>query len=340
MNVLVTGAGGFLGRRIVESLLRKGVAQVRVHVRQAPPAGMLEGLRTDYPQARIESVQANLLSRGSLEPMVEGVDCIVHAAAGTKGAPADMFANTLLTTRNLLEAAGARSVRRIVLVSSFSVYRSASLRAGDVLSESTPLESVGVERGAYAYAKTRQEHMFNEFRERFGFESVILRPGVIYGPGGGAMSSRVGIRALGFFFSLGGRALLPLTYVENCADAIAQAALEAPGGSTFNVVDDDLPTCAAYLRGYCREVESLRRIPVPYWALDLGARWLVRYHQKSKGQLPAVFTPHVVRSMYRPLRYSNAALKSIGWKQAVPTSEGLDRSFRYWRAGIAPAKQG
>jgi nucleoside-diphosphate-sugar epimerase len=334
VNVLVTGAGGFLGRRIVESLLRKGVAQVRVHVRQAPPAGMLEGLRKDYPEARIDCMQANLLSRGELEPLVAGVDCIVHAAAGKTGAPADMFANTVLTTRNLLEAAGAQKVRRIVLISSFSVYHTAPLHAGDVLSESTPIESVGVERGAYGYAKTRQEHLFNEFRERFGFESVILRPGVIYGAGGRALPARVGIRALGFFFSLGGRALLPLTYVENCADAVAQAALEAPDGSAFNVVDDDIPTCADYLRSYCREVERLRRVPVPYWALDLGARWLVRYHRKSKGQLPAVFTPYIVRSMYLPIRYSNAALKSIGWRQAITTSEALSRSFRDCRTEI------
>src|SRR5690606_136506 len=108
MKVLVTGAGGFLGRRIVDSLLRQGVDHVRVHVRQKPPAGMIEDLRARYPEATIEVAQANLLSRGALEPLVEGVDCVVHAAAGMKGAAADMFANTVLTSRNLLEAACAQ----------------------------------------------------------------------------------------------------------------------------------------------------------------------------------------------------------------------------------------
>jgi nucleoside-diphosphate-sugar epimerase len=340
MKVLVTGAGGFLGRRIVESLLKKGVGELRVHARQALPAGMIESLRREFPQAQIECVQANLLSRGELEALVAGVDCIVHAAAGMKGAAADMFANTVLTTRNLLEAAGERGIRRIVLISSFSVYHAESLPRGALLSESTPLERVGVDRGAYGYAKTRQEYLFNEFQQRFGFEAVTLRPGVIYGPGGGALSSRVGIRALGFFFSLGGGALLPLTYVDNCADAVAQAALTAAPGSAFNVVDDDLPTCKAYLRSYCREVEKMRRVPVPYWAFELGARLIVRYHRNSKGQLPAVFTPYVVRSMYRPLRYSNAALKAIGWTQAVATPEGLKRSFDHWRAQKRSARAG
>ncbi|MGE5453553.1 MAG: NAD-dependent epimerase/dehydratase family protein [Acidobacteriota bacterium] len=331
MKVLVTGAGGFLGRRIVDSLLRQGVTHVRVHVRQAPPAGMIEGLQAQYPQATIEVAQANLLSRGALEPLVQGVDCIVHAAAGMKGAAADMFANTVLTSRNLLEAAVAQKVRRIVLISSFSVYEAASLKKNQVLSEATPIEKVGVDRGAYGYAKTRQEHMFNEFQREHGFESVILRPGVIYGPGGGALSSRVGIRALGFFFALGGDALLPLTYVDNCADAVAKAALSAPAGSAFSVVDDDLPTCRAYLKRYCRDVEPMRCIPVPFWAFRLGAKVLVWYHKRSKGQLPAVFTPYVVDSMYRPLRYSNAALKAIGWTQRVSTPEAIQRSFQFWR---------
>lgn len=332
MKVLVTGAGGFLGRRIVDSLLRQGVTHVRVHVRQAPPKGMVEDLQSRYPQATIEVAQANLLSRGALEPLVQGVDCVVHAAAGMKGAAADMFANTVLTSRNLLEAACAQKVRRIVLISSFSVYEAAKLKKGDVLSESTtPIEPVGVDRGAYGYAKTRQEHMFNEFQRRHGFESVILRPGVIYGPGGGALSSRVGIRALGFFFALGGGALLPLTYVENCADAVAKAALSAPAGSAFSVVDDDLPSCKAYLKRYCREVEPMRCVPVPFWAFRLGARVLVWYHKRSKGQLPAVFTPYVVDSMYRPLRYSNAALKAIGWTQRVSTENGIKLSFQYFK---------
>lgn len=331
MKVLVTGAGGFLGKRVVDSLLRLGVTGVRVHVRQAPPAGMLERLREQYPDACIDLVQANLLSAGSLGPVVQDIDCVIHAAAGMRGTAADMFANTVLATRNLLDAAGAAGVRRIVLISSFSVYQAESVGPNQVLDESTPLEATGVERGVYGYAKTRQEQLFLNYQKKFGFESVILRPGVIYGPGAGAISARIGIKALGFFFHLGGKALLPLTYVDNCADAVAVAAVKAHSGSAFNVVDDDLPTCQAYLQRYRREVQKLRCISVPYWAFLWGAGWLTRYHRRSKGQLPAVFTPYIVKSMYRPLRYTNAALKALGWQPRVTTAAGLDKSFGHWR---------
>jgi nucleoside-diphosphate-sugar epimerase len=334
MKVLVTGAGGFLGKRIADSLLRLGVDDLRVHFRQNPPKGMIEDLRARYPKASIEVAQANLLATDTLPPLVLGVDCIVHAAAGMRGAAADMFANTVVATRNLLDAATAQNVRRIVLISSFSVYHAETLAPQALLDESTPLEAVGAERGAYGYAKTRQEHLFRDYQKRFGFESVVLRPGVIYGPGGGALSSRVGIKAMGFFFSLGGSSLLPLTYVDNCADAVAQAALKATPGSAFNVVDEDLPTCNAYLKAYQRGVQKMRCLPVPRWAFLWGAKLLVNYHRKSKGQLPAVFTPYVVNSMYRPLRYTNAALKAIGWKQRVSTAEGLQTTFRYLRDAL------
>ena len=248
MRVLVTGAGGFLGQRIAASLLEQGVERLRLHFRGRPPRGLVEALQSRFPQAAIETAAANLLYRGELDAAVEGVDCVVHAAAGMRGAAADMFANTVVRTRNLLDAAVAAGVRRVVLVSSFAVYRTGVLETGAVHDESVPIEEVGIDKGAYAHAKTRQEHLVASYRAAHGLETVTLRPGVIYGPGSAGPSNRVGISAMGLFFSLGGRAELPLTYVDNCADAIAIAALRAPDGAAYSVVDDDLrpapPTCA------------------------------------------------------------------------------------------------
>ncbi len=331
MKVLLTGAGGFLGKRIAHSLLAMGATDLRLHFRQRPPAGLIESLAGQFPQAHIEWVAANLIARGTLGAMVQGAGCIVHAAAGMRGAAADMFANTVLGSRNLLEAAVASGVKRVVLISSFSVYKTEPLADGALLAESTPIEEVGTNRGPYGYAKTRQERLFLEMADRHAFETVILRPGVIYGPGGGAFSSRVGLKAMGLFFSLGGGATLPLSYVDNCADAVALAALRAPPGSAFNVVDDDLPTCRQYLQAYRKKVQPMWTVPVPYWAFLMGSRWLERYHRASKGQLPAVFTPYVVRSMYRPLKYSNAPLRAIGWQQGVSTRDGLDLTFQWFR---------
>lgn len=332
MKVLVTGAGGFLGPRIVDSLLAQGCDDLRLQFRQPGRERVLQNLRERYPNVRVEAVTANLLARDGAASMVSDVDCVIHAAAGTKGAAADMFLNSVVGSRNLLDACVGKPIK-VVLVSSFSVYDTEHLPQGAVLNEQAPTEVTGVTKGAYGFAKTQQEQLVRRYAGEGGLAApVVLRPGVIYGPGGGAFSARVGISAMGRFIRLGNRGLLPLTYVENCADAIARAALAAPAGAVYNVVDDDLPSCGEFLRQYRRQVSPIKVLPVPYPVFLLGARWLSAYNRKSKGQLPDLFSPHVVKSMYRPLKYSNAALKAIGWTQRVPTAEGMQRHFAALKA--------
>ena len=106
---------------------------------------------------------------------------------------------------------------RFVLVSSFGVYGVADLPRGHLLDESTPLEPHPERRDLYSQAKLRQEKLFREYEPKLGLDLVVVRPGVIYGPGGNAMSSRVGLDVFGVFLDMGRKNILPLTYVENCA---------------------------------------------------------------------------------------------------------------------------
>jgi nucleoside-diphosphate-sugar epimerase len=132
---------------------------------------------------------------------------------------------------------------------------------------------------------------------------------------------------------LGGSNLLPLTYVENCADAIVAAgAASNAAGQVYNVVDDDLPTSSQYLRLYRRNVTKMRSVRVPYFALKTLSRAVERYHRWSQGQLPAIFTEYKTASLWGGNRFSNERLKLIGWQQHVPTAEGMRRTFEAFRA--------
>jgi nucleoside-diphosphate-sugar epimerase len=104
----------------------------------------------------------------------------------------------------------------------------------------------------------------------------------------------------------------------------------APGarGEAVHVVDDDLPTSAALLRRYRREVAPLRVVPLPYPALKALSRLNAWYSARTDGHLPAVFTPYKVDSLWRPQRYSNARAKALLlWSPRVPMREALDRTF-------------
>lgn len=333
MKILVTGAGGFLGKAIVERLLAHGETDVRCMLRDTSKAKGLEVIAARYPGAKLEFVAVNLRNASEISKALAGCTMVIHAAAALKGSPAEMFMDSVVASRNLLEAV-ANELRpiRVVLVSSFGTMGVSELPRGAMVDERTPMEPHPELRDVYSHSKLRQEQLFWEYREKYGFELVILRPGVIYGPGGGHFSNRVGLSLFGRFLHLGGNNLLPLTYVDNCAEAIVVAALAGIDGEVYNVVDDDLVTSKQYLAAYKKQVKPVKSIPVPYFALMWGSKKVERYSTKSKGQLPAIFTPYKTRAMWGGNQFSNAKLKSLGWRPLISTREGMDRAFAAFRA--------
>ncbi|HTD97594.1 MAG TPA: NAD(P)-dependent oxidoreductase [Edaphobacter sp.] len=343
MKILVTGAGGFLGKLIVERLLAHGQTDIRCMLRDTSKAAGLQAIAARSPEARLEMVAVNLRNPAEIGPVLEGCGMVIHAAAALKGSPAEMFMDSVVASRNLLDAVAAlhqeSKTMRVVLVSSFGAMGVSALGRGAMVNENTPMETHPEWRDVYSYSKLRQEQLFWEYREKFKFELVVLRPGVIYGPGGGHFSNRVGLSLFGTFLHLGGSNLLPLTYVENCAEAIVVAALY-PGadGQIYNVVDDDLVSSREYLGLYKKQVKPMRSVPVPYFALMWASRAVEGYSRRSKGQLPAIFTPYKTQAMWGGNKFSNAKLKTIGWRPVISTREGLARAFAAFRVEPEKAK--
>ena len=336
MNIVVTGAGGFLGGALVERLLAHGVREVGVVTRPGGKRTRLDEAASRYPNSRLRFIEANVIAPADARKAVEGADVVYHLAAAMKGAPADMYLNGVVGTKTLLEAiAAGKRKTRVVLVSSFGVYGVADQGRGALVNEDTPLESHPERRDVYSQVKLRQEQLARELAPKLGLDLVVLRPGVIYGPGGSAFSSRVGLNLFGVFLSLGGSNLLPLSYVDNCAEAIVLAG-QAPGaaGQAYNVNDDDLPTCRDYLREYKKQVTPVRSVPVPYPVLKMLSVGVERYHRWSKGQLPAIFTPYKSATTWGGNQFDNSKIKTVGWKQLVPTEEGMRRTFEWLRSQL------
>jgi nucleoside-diphosphate-sugar epimerase len=331
-RILVTGAAGFIGSRVVESLLDRGFRNLVCFARPSSDLARIEAsIKNRPPGTRIEVLKGNLLSREDCEAASKDVAVIYHLAAGTGGKSfPDAFLNSVVTTRNLLEA-GLQYARlqRFVLVSTFAVYtnRQKSRR----LDESSPVEAHPELSGnAYCFAKVKQEQIVAEYSKKFAIPYVIVRPGSVYGPGHPDITGRVGIRAFGPFLHLGGSNKIPLTYVDNCAEAIVLAGLvKGVDGEAFNVVDDDLPSSRRFLRQYKKDVRRFKSVYVPHVA-SLGLCYLwEKYSQWSKGQLPPDFNRRRWYSEWKKTRYSNEKLKArLGWTPRVPTAEGLRLYFQ------------
>jgi nucleoside-diphosphate-sugar epimerase len=256
---------------------------------------------------------------------VQGAAVIFHLATGGGKSYPDAFMNSVVTTRNLIEASRHQpSLRRFVNISSFAVYTNAESRC---LDEESPVGEI--DGDAYTFAKVKQDELVTEYGQRFGIPYVIVRPGSVFGPGKEAITGRVGIDTFGVFMHLGGSNRIPLTYIDNCSDAIVLAGV-TPGveGEVFNIVDDDLPSSRQFLRQYKRNVKRFTSIYVPRSVSYVLCRLWEKYSDWSEGQLAPVFNRRRWNSEWKKTRYSNEKLKAkLGWTPKVSMQEGLRRYF-------------
>jgi nucleoside-diphosphate-sugar epimerase len=325
--ILVTGASGFIGAKVVETLLEYGFTNLRCFVRPSSKLDNLRKVLARYAEAKsVEIISGDLLSREDCRKAVQEVPVIIHLAAGFDKSFAGAFMNSALATRNLIEAfLELGRPKRFVNVSSFAVYSNLKMERGALLDETCPLEDAPQERyDAYGFGKLQQEKIVRAYGKNRDLPFVILRPGAVYGPGKPDLSGRVGINTFGFFMHLGGTNELPLTYVDNCAEAIVLAALK-PGveGETFNVVDDETMTSREFLSAR-KSAGAFFSVWVPYPLAKLGSGLWEYYSKKTSGQLPPVFNRRRCAAEWQGNRYTNQKLRErLGWKQKVPLADAL-----------------
>lgn len=339
-RVLVTGAAGFIGSKVVEILLEYGYSNIACFAR---PSSRLERLRAIIERVpvgrRPQLVLGDLLSSDDCAVAAEGAAVVYHLAAGFDKSFAGAFMNSALATRNLMDAFLRRGrPTRFVNVSSFAVYSNLTMKRGALLDEEAPLEDAPQERyDAYGFGKLEQEALVREYGKLHELPYVILRPGTVFGPGKKELSGRIGVDTFGFFIHVGGSNVLPLTFVDNCAEAIVRAGL-VPGvnGEVFNVVDDERLTSAQFLRAYKRRVSPFTSVRMPYpIAVALCSLW-ERYSKRSQGQLPPAFNRRRCAAEWKGNRYSNEKLhRLLGWQPRV----GIDDAMASFLAQF-PARRG
>ena len=339
--ILVTGANGFIGSWVVRNLLARGFTKIRCLTRAAGGSANLDRIRTEFGTSSLEVISGNLLSREACARVAEGVAVIYHLAAGVEKTFPGCFLNSAVTTRNLLDAViAAGTARRFVNISSLAVYSNAHLRRGGALDETCPIDTELVERyDPYAYGKAKQDEIVREYGRLHGLPYVNVRHGNTIGPGKARLPGRVGIDTFGVFLHLGLGNRMPLTYVENCAEAIVLAGL-TPGieGEEFNVVDDDLPRSREFLRRYKRKVRRIWTIPVPYSLFYLFNFAWEKYSAWSGGQLPPAFNRRICEAYYKGQSFSNQKVKTLlGWRPRVAMSVALDRFCAYAQERVVKA---
>ncbi len=320
MRVLITGANGFLGRNVVRAVAQRG-HRVRAPVRS--PGSLVSG----SPE-NLEVVVGDLRQR-DVSSLVMDIDAVIHLAASVTGDDETQFINTVVGTENLLEVVRLARIDRFVLCSSLAVYD--WRRAHDLLDEESPLEENLYARDGYAIAKSWQEKLVRRYAAENGWRLTVLRPGFLWGPEKPWISG-TGPTFGSWHLVIGFGRVLPITYVENCAECFA-IAIDHPAaiGETFNVVDDDQISAWRY-EGQALHATGTpgRRIIAPYWlglAVARFASWCGRLAFGPTVKLPGLLVPIRYRARFRPLRFTSAnAQTRLGWRPRWSFAEAWQRA--------------
>ncbi len=255
MYVLVTGASGFIGRRLVRRLIADGH---RVRALQMPAD-------VAAPLAGTEPFRADLTDVDAMRRACEGIDWIFHLAArvGDWGTEEEFVSVNVEGTRNLLEGAWAARCSRVVMVSSIVVY---GWRLHDGQCDEDAPREYGV--GPYGRTKRASEELALDYHAFGRVPVTVVRPGNVFGPGSGLWVDELArvIRAGQGLLIDGGAGDATLAYVDNVVEVIAAATAVAAEGRIYNVNDGSGVTW----RQYFADLAGLLGCPPPTRSVPSG----------------------------------------------------------------------
>lgn len=297
-KVVVFGASGFIGRKVVERLTAAGVPQ-RLFVRSPKRMGDVE---TD---PALELFGGDVNDAKQVEQAVAGCDAIIHLVAGaptTWAGYQKLFVDGL---RNVADAALRHGTKRLLFASSItSLYLG---RRSDVITEDTLPDDRPNKRCDYAKAKILCERLLLELHHERGLPAVILRPGIVIGRGSpvqhlglGAWPSETACVRWGRDIDRG----LPLVLVDDVAEAFIgalNADIQDVAGKAFNLVGDVRLSAREYVDVLRRESERdfrLYKQSIAFWTMLELAKWTIK---------AAAFKPENARLTWREVAYRTGA---------------------------------
>jgi nucleoside-diphosphate-sugar epimerase len=321
MRALVTGGGGFLGRAIVERLVKRGDA-VRSFARGDYP---------DLARLGVEVVRGDLEDGAAVSRAAHGVDVVFHVAAkpGIWGTRASFYGPNVLGTENVIAACRAHGIGKLVHTSSPSVvFAGRSLEGVD---ESVPYP----DRYEAYYPETKAlAEKAVAAANSASLATVSLLPHLIWGPRDNHLVPRILERGRKGQLRRIGRSenKVDSIYVDNAADAhIAAAERLAPGspvaGKRYFLSNDE----PRPLWDLVNAVLAAAGLPPVTRSVPYGfARFMGAALEGAHGLLGLEGEPRMTRFLANELATAHwfdisAAKRDLGWEPRVSIDEGLVR---------------
>jgi nucleoside-diphosphate-sugar epimerase len=316
-NVLVTGAGGFIGAHLVRRLVSLGMEVRALDLRPQ--------IRTGYgDQVRVH--QVDICDGAALAPLLEGVDTVFHLASlhlEVGADPAAFDAVNVGAAANLVTLAAERGVRRFIHTSSVGVYGDAG--RGLPLREDAPKHP----ESPYERSKLKGERAVLARAREVALELIVLRPAWVYGPGCPRTAKLLRGLTRGRFFYIGrGDNLRHPLYIEDMIDAFTLAG-EAGGlnGRIYNLGGPEIMPLREMVETFARGAKLANpTLHLPMW-LGYFAGWAaeVAFHAARRD-------PPLSRRSLAFFRSNNAwdtsaARNELGFEPTINLQEGVRRTL-------------
>ncbi|MCB1997253.1 NAD-dependent epimerase/dehydratase family protein [Ottowia sp.] len=314
---LVTGGSGFVGGRLIERLVAHGW-QVRALARS-------EEARRIVGRLGAQAVKGSLDDIPSLTAAAAGCDAVIHVAALFKlwGDAEEFERSNVQGTANLLKAAAAASVRRFVQVGAAAVVM------GDMapmlrVDESLPLQ----ERAwaPYSASKARSEALVIGANRPGVFETVVVRPPMIWGTGMPTLGHMIDTVRAGQFRWVGdGSQAMSTAHVDNVCHAVELALAKGRGGEAYFVSDGPDTT----LKSFLSSLMQTRAVEPPRASASLRVAWVMAtvmewvWRRFSRPGEPPI-TRQMLRLIGQPFTVDiSKARRELGYRPEVTREQGL-----------------
>lgn len=339
-TVILTGATGFVGRKILAQLIAEGL-EVIAFVR--PGKALLSENFDNTETLEVDLSDTECFEKKLNEVLDEkNISAFIYASGSMNGDDDEHESHSIAPLRTIIRCMKHAPSKRLVHLSSLSVYGYSALPSSGVLDETTPLESELEYRDAYARAKCKQESLLMRAAQENGLRVTSLRLGMVYS-GERTWSARLGIPFKKWLLIPNSNAQLPLAHVDSCAAAVVRTvqrteisnelyipdAQNKPGAfEAVNVVDDVLPSLEEYLTiaEKYHLVKPLKKVWLPSTLVEKLVKVLSLIQIVSPSlylKIPNIFKVQTFDSRYKKIRFSNYRqkerldLKSECWEQVL-----------------------
>ncbi len=326
MRILLTGATGFIGRKLARHLVSDGHAVSALVRESSNTASLPDGVRF---------IEANLLEYSTLEPCVRDVDAVIHLAAYFDFYPSNvdlLYKVNVDGTRNLMNACVGTDVERFIYGSTTEVIGPVRYPPGNEDTELLP-------QFDYSKSKVMAEQTVRAITKDTGLNHIILRPTGVMGEGDTYTALEL-IAALNNgeipVLPGGGEKHIMYTHVDDVVEAFTSAITSSSALNNTFIICPDEPLTYNELIAFLGEKLGVdppkRRIPTSVAKFGIGLLSPIKNRRKTT----FLWHRQTIQSMDEERWYTNKqAKKLLGWSPKISMREGIGRQIEWaWENGL------